>query len=564
MIELHPGDGGAGSKVIPAADTLAAPFPDEFIKTLADLAGKHFSADLQSKVVAATLKALRPTHAFDQVATIEAKNRAHDAVPASAGEVKYPSNMVLVSKDTGMIGEHEWALLKAEHDSFIKHLAGSNWSSRLGVVGSVLILTIILCGYCARYQPKLLRNHARAVALAALLLGMMLITQLAGLGTSTLYFFGTAPTVLAAIILTIAYDQRFAIGVGTILGILVTLALGQGISFFLILWAGVVTGCYLLNDIRSRSKLIEIGGLTGLAMVGATCVTGLLGFDPLALIARDCLYSAAAGLGVGFVILGILPFIEKAFRITTSMTLLELGDLHQPLLRRLATEAPGTYNHSLQVANLAEEAAEAIGANSLLCRVAAYYHDIGKIKKADYFVENQIDGNNRHLSLSPSVSILIIISHVKDGVELARQYKLPTNLIPLIQQHHGTTLVEFFYHRACCNQQGEVSETEYRYPGPKPRSREAAVLMLADAAESACRAMQGATATRIEHLVHDLVMKRFLDGQFDECDLTMRDLSRIEQSLVRGLLGIYHGRIAYPSPEESRAVLGPALSRTGL
>src|SRR6185312_4856505 len=204
---------------------------------------------------------------------------------------------------------------------------------------------------------------------------------------------------------------------------------------------------------------------------------------------ENCLYAGAAGLGVGFVVLGILPFIEKAFKITTSMTLLELADVSQPLLRRLAVEAPGTYNHSLQVATLAEAAADAIGANALLCRVASYYHDIGKINKADYFCENQGDGTNRHINLSPSVSLLIIIGHVKDGVELAKEYNLPASILPFIQQHHGTTLIEYFYHQACTRQDKDedgpcVPETQYRYAGPKPKSKEIAILMVADAVES--------------------------------------------------------------------------------
>jgi putative nucleotidyltransferase with HDIG domain len=269
---------------------------------------------------------------------------------------------------------------------------------------------------------------------------------------------------------------------------------------------------------------------------------------------KNCLYAGAAGLVVGFIVLGILPFIERAFRITTSMTLLELADGGLPLLRRLGIEAPGTWHHSIQVATIAEAAAEAIGANSLLCRVGSYYHDVGKMNKADYFIENQPPGgSNRHLNLSPSVSLLIIIGHVKDGVELAKEYNLPTTLTHFIQQHHGTTLVEFFYHQACsqtAQRQPDgpaVAEAQYRYPGPKPRSKEVAIVMLADAVESAARSMSEPTASRVETLVHELSMKRLLDGQFDECDLTMRELELIERSMMKTLLAIYHGRIAYPS-----------------
>jgi len=335
--------------------------------------------------------------------------------------------------------------------------------------------------------------------------------------------------------------------------VLVTIALGQGLSFFVILFAGVMTCCYLLDDIRTRSKLIEVGGASALAMIGATFASGLISMDPLPFIGKNCLYTGAAGIATGFVVLGILPFIEKAFRITTSMTLLELADASHPLLRRLSVEAPGTYNHSLQVATIAEGCAEAIHVNSLLCRVAAYYHDVGKINKPDYFCENQSDGVNRHMNLSPSVSLLIIIGHVKDGVELAKEYNLPTSILPFIQQHHGTTLVEFFYHQAMTKKdqnapdQPAISEVQYRYPGPRPRTKEIAIVMIADAVESATRAMQDPSAGRIEALVHELVMKRLLDGQFDDCDLSMREIQQIERSCVKSLLSIYHGRIAYPS-----------------
>jgi len=512
------------------------------------LASLSFGVTLHPKIAAITLDLLQPTHELDTQATAQAQNHAAELVPASAGDVIYQANQTIVP--AGEIKQEDWLLLRAENEEYLRRLGPARWAQRVGLAGLVLLLTIVAGAYVARYQPRVVRNHARAAAIAVLLLSMLLLAQLAALGSSTIYFFGVAPTILVAMILAIAYDQRFALGMATFHAVLVTLALGGDVSFLLILEAGVVTCCFLMDDLRTRSKLIEVGGATALAMIAAAVAAGFVQFDPMQYIARNCLHVGAAGLGVGFVVLGILPFIEKAFRITTSMTLLELADASQPLLRRLSLEAPGTYNHSLQVATLAEEAAEAIGANSLLCRVAAYYHDIGKINKADYFVENQTDGTNRHINLSPSVSLLIIIGHVKDGIELAREYNLPTSLFPFIQQHHGTTLVEFFYQRACdtCTPDNPtVSDTQYRYPGPKPRSKEIAILMLADAVESACRAMPEPTASRIETLVHEIAMRRLTDGQFDESDLTMRELELIERSLTKTLLGIYHGRIAYPS-----------------
>jgi putative nucleotidyltransferase with HDIG domain len=552
--------------------TFAADSP-ELRAVLKKLAAESFTLSLQPQIVELTvgLLAARPTHVLDAFATTEARNAAEARVTREDARVKYPANAILVPKAKGKFEERDWHLLQAENQQYRASLGESTTlKTGLGVAGTVLLMTIVMAGYVAHFQPRVVRNHARGLAIAALLLSMLLLAQVAGIGNGPLHLFGVAPTLLVAMILTIAYDARFAMGLSSMHGLLVTFAVDQGIAFFLVIWVGVLAICFLLDDIRTRSKLIEVGGAASLAMIAATLAAGALSLDPWRFILKDCLYTGGAGLAVGFVVLGILPFVEKAFRITTSMTLLELADSGQPLLRRLAVEAPGTYNHSLQVATLSEAAAEAIGANSLLCRVGAYYHDVGKMNKADYFIENQQPGCNRHINLNPSVSLLIIIGHVKDGVELAREYNLPTSLVNFIQQHHGTTLVEYFYHQACTQKDQRqpdhpaVSETQYRYPGPKPRVKEIAIVMLADAVESACRAMSEPTASRVETLVHDLALKRLLDGQFDDCDLTMRDLDLIERSMVKTLLGIYHGRIAYPSTSATQqaAPTGPMLAPT--
>jgi cyclic-di-AMP phosphodiesterase PgpH len=247
----------------------------------------------------------------------------------------------------------------------------------------------------------------------------------------------------------------------------------------------------------------------------------------------------------------LLPWIEKLFDVQTDLSLLELGDASHALLQELARRAPGTYNHSINVASLGEAAAEAIGANGLLVRVGAYFHDIGKMVKPGYFVENQGQAPSRHESLMPAMSTLVIIAHVKDGAELARRHHLPQSLIDFIEQHHGTTLVEYFYDQAAKQSandpdRGEVDETSFRYPGPKPQRKEAAVMMMADAVESASRTLVDPTPARIEGLVHELARKRLLDGQFDECGLTLRELSLIEESLAKSLTAVYHSRIKYP------------------
>jgi hypothetical protein len=265
-------------------------------------------------------------------------------------------------------------------------------------------------------------------------------------------------------------------------------------------------------------------------------------------------YHAGVTFLVGLLIQSMLPLIEKIFRIATSMTLLDYSDANQPLLKRLAMEAPGTFSHSLLIGSVAEAAAETIGRNGLLCRVGAYYHDVGKINKARYFVENEMGLSSQHKELSPAMSQLIIVGHVKEGIEMAKEYGLPSVLLQFIETHHGTTLVEPFYDQAKklkikdskLKTVDEPSESEFRYPGPKPRTKEAAIVMLADTVEGAVRSLPEVTPMKIEAVVHNMAMKRLQDSQFDECDLSLRELSQIEASISKTLTAHYHGRIAYP------------------
>ena len=249
----------------------------------------------------------------------------------------------------------------------------------------------------------------------------------------------------------------------------------------------------------------------------------------------------------------MLPFLEQWFGIQTDISLLELSDANHPLLKQLVQRAPGTYNHSINVASIAEAAAEAIGANGLLCRVAAYFHDIGKMRKPEYFIENQGVDGNKHDDLVPTMSTLVIIAHVKDGAEMARKNYLPQRIIDIIEQHHGTTLVEYFYREATRRKESEqtdIEEADFRYPGPKPQTREAAVMMLSDAVESASRALREPTPARLESLVNSISKKKLDDGQFDQCALTLQELRMIEESLIKSLNAMYHARVKYPDQQQ--------------
>ncbi|MBI4707790.1 MAG: HDIG domain-containing protein [Candidatus Omnitrophica bacterium] len=244
----------------------------------------------------------------------------------------------------------------------------------------------------------------------------------------------------------------------------------------------------------------------------------------------------------------MLPIFEYLFNTVTNISLLELADFNQPLLQRLVMEAPGTYHHSLVVGNLSESACRAVGANALLARVGAYYHDIGKLDKAEYFSENQEVRESKHDTLSPEMSKLIIMNHVKEGVELARKSHLSQSIIEFIEQHHGNSLVYYFYRRALekIEEDKEVREEGFRYAGPKPTTKETAIVLLADSVEAASRALKEPTAGKIEEMVHKVINNKFIDGQLDECDLTLKDLEKISEVFVRVLGGIYHSRINYP------------------
>jgi putative nucleotidyltransferase with HDIG domain len=421
----------------------------------------------------------------------------------------------------------------------------------VATAAGVVLVTVAAAFYVHHYQGRIIRNHARAAALA-ILFAMLLAVARAGYALTAHTCWGTGTAAVAAIILSIAYDQRFAIGMSVFYCVLATFAVSAiaDVRAFLVMTAAAYTCCLCLREVRTRIKLLEVGAIAAIVVFVTSLTIDLLeGDTPLVSALTNAGWHGFAALVVSVIIQGLLPLIEKAFRIATSMTLLDYSDANQPLLRRLAMEAPGTFSHSLMIGSIAEAAAEAIGRNGLLCRVGAYYHDIGKINKPSYFVENQAGPASRHEDLSPAMSQLIISGHVKDGKEIAKEYKLPAVLRQFIETHHGTTVIEYFYNEALkrtADNEPPPSESEYRYPGPKPRTKEAAIVMLADAIESAVRSLQEITPAKIEAVVNNVSMKRMQDGQLDECDMTFRELAKVQASMVKTLTAHYHGRIAYP------------------
>ncbi len=445
------------------------------------------------------------------------------------------------------------------------------WLRRISVFGAVGAIAAAMGGYIALFVPKIRRKPSRMGWIGVLMLiGLAVACWGTSINPWLIGLTAVAPTILVSVILVIAYDQRVALAMGVLHGVLTCIALDQRIGMFALIITGTSVAVWSLHEIRDRRALIRMGVGTGAALAIATLLVAVIDrpieAQSLMQALTDAGTSAFGGLLVGGIALFILPSIEKTFDITTGMTLIELRDPKQPLLRELLQRAPGTYNHSLNVASIAETAADAIGADALLTYVGALYHDIGKMNKPEYFVENQAGGPNKHEKLSPAMSLLVIVGHVKDGVEMAREYGLPRTLQHFIEAHHGTTLVEYFYHRAK-KQAGAGAATaptefEYRYPGPKPQTKEVAILMLSDGVESATRAMAEPTPSRIDALVREMANKRLVDGQFDQCDLTLRELSTIVDSVSKSLASIHHGRIAYPEKHAATESAGGAEERS--
>jgi len=411
------------------------------------------------------------------------------------------------------------------------------------------------------------------------LVAVRLVMQLAHGGTiPELFRFLFVPFAFAPMLITILLGR----GVGALSTVTVTLA---GAFFvprehvFGFIMAGMVCGftaVLLSNSVRKRGQLLRTGIYVGGIVLFLSITSGLFNI-------RACLDAGAiegtqtvgasviAALGTAvfaaLFISGLLPFFEGVFKITTDISWLELSDLNHKLLKRMQIEAPGTFHHSVVMASLAEAAAESIGANATMCRVCAYFHDVGKLSKPGYFIENQIDGaENPHDSLTPTMSALVIIAHVKDGVDLAKRHNLNPRVIDVIQEHHGDSLVAFFYHKAREQKRAEmekidrklenpedlpvVAEKNFRYPGPRPSTRESGIIALADSVESASRTIRKPTPSRIKTLVEDLVRAKIEDGQLDDCPLTVKELSLIKASFCNTLRSMLHSRIDYPKEDK--------------
>ena len=425
--------------------------------------------------------------------------------------------------------------------------------SALGVLISLLIqvnliiplLLVGLCGYLKASRSS--RKNLNFLNIALLYLLNFAIGYLTIQKAPSLFYIPFAVIPMLSILLFNDLEISFIISLASS----VSIAYFSPSPFLLLLLSlnSSLSAILLVRGSRKRITIIQSGIIVGLIQAAS-----LLFIENFQIINLDRhLLLFINGLASSIIVLGILPVFEYLFRTVTNISLLELGDFNHPLLQRLMLEAQGTYLHSLVVGNLSESACRAVGANSLLARIGAYYHDIGKIEKAEYFSENQEALLSKHDDLSPSMSKLIIMNHVKEGVDLAKKYKLSPVLIDFITQHHGNSLVYYFYRKALegLEENQEVEEEPFRYPGPKPTTKETAIVLLADSAEAATRALKEPSQSKIEEVVHKIINNKFIDGQLDECDLTLKDLEIIAAVFIRILGGIYHARVSYP--EETRS-----------
>jgi putative nucleotidyltransferase with HDIG domain len=415
-------------------------------------------------------------------------------------------------------------------------------------LGSIVLIIIILLSGLGIYLYLHLRDVCNDTKLLLILGTITVLTIFFTAVISSIPWDGAGflvPVSLGTMLIAILIDSHLSLLAAIVFGILTAIISGGSLASAIIVITSGIAGTFAVTKISERSDLMRAGLIVGIT---TACVIAAAGPVTRSLeVSRMWYLGIANGVLSTVITIGVLPFFENIFKVTTPIKLLELSNPNQPLLRKLLMEAPGTYHHSIIVGNLAEAAAEVIGADSLLVRVAAYYHDIGKIKRPYFFVENQLMQDNPHDKLTPTLSTLVITSHIKDGVDMAARGGLPESIINIIREHHGTTLVPYFYHKASENAKEEqVNEKDFRYIGPKPQTKESAIVMVADSVEAAVRSLSKPTPGRVEGVIRKIIKERLADGQFDECDLTLRDLDEIANAFVRVLTGIYHPRVEYP------------------
>ncbi|WP_371361332.1 Cyclic-di-AMP phosphodiesterase PgpH [Sporomusa rhizae] len=412
----------------------------------------------------------------------------------------------------------------------------------LGLTIFVLLIMGISLGYLYKFSCQVYENDRYLVLLGLIVLVTMLIAKVAHY-----YSDFAAPIAAGALLTAILINTRVGLLISIIMAMFFGVIVENDLRAVAAALVSGMAGVYSVTKMAHGYSLTRAGVWIAIVNFLAIASTGLIEQLDSAEVLFQCLLGAFSGITAAVITTGLLPYLEHAFNITTPIKLLDMAKPNHPLLQRLLLDAPGTYHHSVLVGNLAETAAVTVGADPVVVRVGAYYHDIGKIKRPYFFIENQVGCENPHDKIAPSLSTLIVTSHIKDGLDLCRDYKLPQVITDIVEQHHGTTLVSFFYKRATETEHGEcVIEADFRYEGPTPQTKEAALIMLADACEAAVRSISKPNVNRIEATVRKIIRERLQDGQLDECNLTLKDLKIIGDVFIRLLSSMFHTRIEYP------------------
>ncbi|MBA4493157.1 HD family phosphohydrolase [Paenactinomyces guangxiensis] len=498
-----------------------------------------------------------PNEVYDEKKTEQLRDAARDAVKA----IPINKGQIIVSKDE-VVTKDQYR--KLEQLGLLRKK--TNIFPYLGLAILILLLLAMLFYYVRRFHFNLFKNNVNLILLFSVLLltllGMKFIALGQNLEWNTIGYL--APVGLGTMLITLLLNIELALGCVILLAISASVFYnGDSHNLFnfhygMVALVSGAASAFALAGVRKRSSILKAGAISSAASI--IPIVSLYFLAPAEGTWKDLLQSVSFGILSGIfsavLTIGFLPYFETLFGILSPLRLLELSNPNHPLLRKLLIETPGTYHHSVIVANLAEAAAEAIGADGLLARVGAYYHDLGKTKRPQFFIENQLYRENPHDKISPNLSKTIIISHPRDGVELLRQYRIPEPIQDIAAQHHGTTLLKYFYYKALSQQKdgAQVLEEDYRYPGPKAQFKEAAIVGIADCVEAAVRSLSRPTPSRIENMVRKIIRDRLEDGQFNECDLTFKELDLIAKSMCETLKGIFHSRIEYPEEPAIKGV----------
>ncbi len=526
------------------AEALAAAYS----QIIGETEQKNFSPEAKDIINIVVINTVRPNLTFNQEATDLAIRNAIEAVQPVQKTVKAGE---IIVRQGERVTEEQIALL----EQLGMQKTPDNYVTFIGVCIFVVILFLLMIEFLRRYYQEILNNDMLLLLIGLIIVLILLIARFISIinisdhpeiNALTGYL---APVAAGSMLLAILIDNRVAHFITMIMAILVGLLFeGNGLFYAIAAFIGGTAGIYRVYRVNQTSDLARAGlyiaGVNILTIITLNLIGGSL---TLNLIIFSIVIGAINGIMSAILMIGILPYLESAFSITSMIKLLELANPNHYLLKKLLLEAPGTYHHSLMVGNLAEASAESINANPLLVRVGAYYHDIGKIKRPEYFVENQFGFDNPHEKIAPALSALIITAHIKEGVELAREANLPQVIISFIEQHHGTSLVKYFYNRALEeDRDGYISEASFRYEGPKPQTKELALVMLADSVEAAVRSLQNPTPDTIRNMIKSIIKDKLDDGQLENSPLTFKDLETVTKSFCKILEGVYHKRIEYP------------------